>query len=209
MILYLIRHGQTASNRDGLGLGRDDVPLTEEGVRQAAALGSRLAEEPLDRILVSPLRRAVRTAELVAGERGIALEVRDELIELDVGLTEGLPFPEIRERYGDFLSQWQSDDCASVRMPGGESLDDVASRVRPLLAELREAPEQALAVVSHNFVLRVMLCELLTAPARQFRAMPLGLASVTTVILERGRVNVRSLNDRCHLEMLESSSRSG
>ncbi len=200
MILYLIRHGETASNRDGLGLGRGDVPLTDAGLQQAAALGARLAGEPLDRVLVSPLRRARRTAALIVGERGIPVEVRDELIELDVGETEGLSFPVIRERYGDFLAHWQGDDSATVRMPGGESLDDVARRIAPLVDEIPAWPDAAVAIVSHNFVLRLMLCRLLGVPAQRFRATPLGLASLTTVILERGRVSIRALNDRCHLE---------
>lgn len=205
MNLYLIRHGQTASNRDGLGLGRDDVPLTEEGLRQASALGARMTAEPLDRVLVSPLRRARQTAELVVGERDIPVEVRDELIELDVGETEGLAFAVIRERFGDFLARWQGDHPGPVRMPGGESLDDVAGRVAPLVAELRNSAESSLGLVSHNFVLRLVVCALLEVPAANFRAMPMSLASVTTIVLERGRVSVRSLNDRCHLEMLESS----
>jgi broad specificity phosphatase PhoE len=203
MILYLIRHGETSHNRDGLGLGRADVPLTARGLEQAAAVGARLADEPLDYILASPLQRAWRTAELVAGERGILIERRDELTELDVGETEGLPFPAIREQFGDFLSHWQGEGCASTRMPGGESLEDVAERVEPLLESLWERDEAGLAIVSHNFVLRVVLCRFLGIPLRQFRAMPLGLASITTVLLDRGRVSVRSLNDRCHLEMLE------
>ena len=205
MNLYLIRHGQTASNRDGLGLGRDDIALTAEGLRQAGALGARMAAEPLDRVLVSPLRRARQTAELIVGERDIPMEVRDELIELDVGETEGLTFAVIRERFGDFLARWQGDHPGPVRMPGGESLDDVAERVAPLVAELRDSPDSALALVSHNFVLRLVLCAVLGVPPENFRAMPIGLASLSTVVLERGRVSVRSLNDRCHLELLESS----
>lgn len=200
MMLYLIRHGETAANRDGIGLGRDDPPLTEKGIQQASALGSSLARAPIGRILVSPLRRTVRTAELVAGERSIPLERRSELVELDVGVTEGLPFSEIRERFGDFLAKWQGDECASVPMPGGESLDDVAARVAPVIAEARAWEGDALAIVSHNFVLRVILCRLLGIPLRNFRAMPLGLASLTTITLDSGRVNVRALNDRCHLD---------
>jgi broad specificity phosphatase PhoE len=169
-------------------------------VEQATALGARLSSTPINRVLVSPLQRAVRTAELVAGERDIPLERREELLELDVGVTEGLPFSEIRERFGDFLAHWQGEECASTRMPGGESLDDVGQRVAPLVEEIRGSTEEGLAVVSHNFVLRVMLCELLGVPHRQFRAMPLGLASLSTVLIERGRVNIRCLNDRCHLE---------
>src|SRR5262245_43646512 len=65
--LYLIRHGETPYNRDGLGLGRADVALTDLGERQAAALGRRFATVKLDKIICSPLQRARQTAAAVAG----------------------------------------------------------------------------------------------------------------------------------------------
>jgi probable phosphoglycerate mutase len=96
--IYLVRHGQTASNRDSLGLGRDDLPLTRLGERQAAALATRMKDVPLERILSSPLGRAHQTALALAAGRAVGVEMRSELLELDVGETEGLTFPQMRER---------------------------------------------------------------------------------------------------------------
>ena len=201
--LYLIRHGETAHNRDGLGLGRDDVPLTLVGERQASVLGLRLADVPIDRVFSSPLGRARQTAEAVVGGRGIPIEIRDELIEMDVGKSDGLTIVEVQKRFPEFLDLWRSDDCAAVKMPGGESLADIAERIGPFLTELRETPDQAVAVVSHNFVLKVMLCRLLDLELSKFRGLTVDVASLTTVSLRDGRVNVRALNDSCHLVSLE------
>ena len=205
MILYLVRHGETAYNRDGRGLGRSDIPLTEAGEQQAAALGARLATTRLDRIFTSPLLRARQTARAIAGERQIAMEPREELTEMDVGETDGLTMAEMRPRYPDFLRRWAGEECAAVRMPGGESLEDVRARLRPLMEELQvlsSAADATIAIVSHNFTLKVLFCELLRVELAKFRSFTLDLASLSTVVLREGRVSVRALNDRCHLMSL-------
>lgn len=199
MILYLIRHGETASNRDRLGLGRADVPLTETGERQAAAIGARLAREPIERILVSPLGRAVATANAVRGERPIELEVREELLELDVGVTEGMTFPDMRAQHPEFFAAWAGADGADTVMPGGESLRHVYDRVAPLIGELRAAPEAVLAVVSHNFVTRVAICLLLGLELDAWRTFSTDVASICSFELRDGRAIARALNDTCHL----------
>lgn len=203
MRLYLVRHGETAYNRDGLGLGRADVPLTEAGQRQAAALGRRFANVELTRVLSSPLGRALAVASAIADGR-VTVEGRQELIELDVGETEGLPFPEMRERYPDFLREWAGPDPENVCMPGGESLGHVAERLEPLLEEVRGWDVPAVALVAHNFVNRIAICRLLGLEVNAFRAVGTDVASVTTLGIERGRVAVISLNDTCHLRVEHS-----
>jgi broad specificity phosphatase PhoE len=206
VIIYLVRHGETAYNRDGLALGRADVPLTEAGRRQAAAVASRLAGRPLDHIYTSPLLRCTATAEAIAGERGISIEPRDELIELDVGETEGLVFPAMRERYAGFLREWAGPEGHLVRMPGGERLVDVEARLLPFLERMRtDRPHGAVAVVSHNFVIRVAVARWLGLPVSAFRSIAADIASVSTLrAREDGTIVVRSLNDRCHVAELES-----
>jgi broad specificity phosphatase PhoE len=203
VIVYLVRHGQTGHNRDGLGLGRADVPLTHLGERQAEAVAAHLAREPLARVFSSPLGRAQKTAAAIAAPQGIEVESRDALIEMDVGETEGMTFAAIRERYADFLELWASEGCASAVMPAGECLDDVARRLDPFIDELRALPDAAVAVVSHNFVIKVLLCRLLGLEINHFREITIDLASLTTITLHGERVNVRSLNDCCHLRLLE------
>lgn len=203
MNLYLVRHGQTAHNRDGVGLGRRDVPLTDIGEAQAAAVGARLASVRLDRVLSSPLLRAAKTADALAAGRGLAVESREALLEMDVGLTEGMPFAAVREQFPEFVAEWGGPDVAKALMPGGESLADLALRLAPLVGELRGCPPDAsVVVVSHNFVVKVLLCLFLDVELAAFRSFDIGLASVSTLSVRGARVNVVGLNDTCHLERL-------
>ncbi len=200
MRLFLVRHGQSTYNRDGLGLGREDPPLTDLGLRQTAAAVERLAGERVDRILTSPLERAAAIARGLAERTGAPLDTREELIEMDVGETEGLPFREMRERFPAFIEAWRAPDPADVVMPGGESLAQVAARLEPLVAELHALPdEDTVVAVSHNFVVRLLICRLLDLEVAAFRAFSLDLASVSTLSLRAGRTSLRTLNNRCHL----------
>ena len=200
MRLHLVRHGETAYNRDGLGLGRADPALTDRGLRQTAAAVEQLAGEPVDRILTSPLTRAATIARGLAERTGAPLSVREELTEMDVGETEHLPFREMGERFPGFIEAWRAPDPSDVVMPGGESLAQVAARLEPLVAELLTLPDDiAAVVVSHNFVLRLLICRLLGLEIAAFRAFSVDLASISTLSLRAGQASLRTLNDRCHL----------
>jgi broad specificity phosphatase PhoE len=203
VILYLVRHGETASNRDGLGLGRSDPALTPYGVLQAEAIAARLATEPLALVYSSPLSRAADVALAIAAQRGLAVEFTDTLLEMDVGDTEGMARDEARAAYPAFFEQWLAPAPETACMPGGESLTDVAVRVDAFLAALAGGPDDALAVVSHNFVLKVMLCRVLGLPLSAFRGIAVDLGSISTIMIRRERATVVSVNDTCHLPTLE------
>ena len=200
VILHLIRHGETEHNRIGVGLGHDDVALTELGKAQARALAERMEDAPLDAVFTSPLCRARQAADAIALAHGLAVEARDELLELDIGDTEGLPFAAVRERWPDFAARWLGEEVADAVMPGGESLRQLAARLVPLLGEIQGRPaESVVAVVAHNFVIKTILCQLLGVDLNSFRVFEVGLASVSTVSLRGGRATVVALNDTCHL----------
>ena len=74
MTIHLVRHGQTAHNREGQGLGHADVGLTELGVAQAEAVALRMAAEPVQRVLASPLERANFVARSIAAHHGLEAE---------------------------------------------------------------------------------------------------------------------------------------
>jgi broad specificity phosphatase PhoE len=126
--------------------GRTDVPLTEEGRRQAEALRPFLAGREFARVLTSPLSRAYETCRLA----GLAdrAEPRGELMEWDYGEYEGLTTPEIRERRPEW-NLWR-DGC-----PGGEMPAEVAARVDRVTSELRGLEGDAI-VFAHGHVLRVL-----------------------------------------------------
>jgi len=144
--ILLVRHGQTEWSRDGRHTGRTDVPLTEEGRGQAERLRKPLAARSFERVLTSPLRRALDTCRLAGlGDRA---ERRDELLEWDYGEYEGRTTASIHEQRGDWLL-WR-DGC-----PGGESAADVGARVDRVVAELRGLAGDA-ALFAHGHVLRVL-----------------------------------------------------
>ncbi len=199
--LLLVRHAETAHNRDGLVQGRADNPLSDLGLKQAAALAERLAPAPLDAIYSSPLVRARQTAEAIAASRGLPVTIEPDLIEMDVGEMEGLSGAELRERFPEFMKAWLSEDAGGAVMPGGESLVQVQARAIAVVERVVEQrPGGVVALVSHNFVLLSLLCAVLGLPLAQFRRLRQGVASIATVDALPGQWRLLGFNDRCHLE---------
>jgi broad specificity phosphatase PhoE len=156
--LWLVRHGRTAWN-DCRFLGRADLPLDPVGRAQARAAARALAAESVDAVWTSPLRRAGATAVEIVAAQPHALPPpveRPELIELDVGEWQGRP--------KGAMSIGRRDPEA--RLPGGESLTDVARRVGALagelLAELRRG--RRVVVVGHYFAGRLLHAALIGIP---------------------------------------------
>ncbi len=144
--IVLARHGETEWSRDLRHTGRTDVPLTAEGRGQAAALKPRLAGRSFDKVLVSPLSRAVETCELAG--LGARAERRDELVELDYGDAEGLTTAQLRERDPGWTI-WTHPT------PGAETFEQVEARLQPLIAELSSTSGD-IAIFAHGHILRVL-----------------------------------------------------
>jgi len=153
----LARHGQTEWSLSGQHTGTTDIPLTDEGRRQARALAERLAGRSFALVLSSPLARALETCRLAGlGDR---VEVREELREWEYGEYEGLTSREIREADpGWYLFD---DGC-----PGGETAEQVGARVDRAIEELRAADGDC-AVFGHGHCLRVLAARWLGLPARE------------------------------------------
>ncbi|HZQ38391.1 MAG TPA: histidine phosphatase family protein [Dehalococcoidia bacterium] len=199
--LLLVRHAETAHNRDGLVQGRADNPLSELGLQQAAALAARLSAAPLEAIYSSPLGRARQTAEAIAAPHALPVTIEPDLIEMDIGQMEGLSGAELRERFPEFMKAWLSEDAGAAVMPGGESLAQVQARAMAVIERVAARhPDGVVALVSHNFVLLAALCIVLGLPLQQFRRLRQGVASLATVDLLQGQWRLVGFNDRCHLE---------
>lgn len=199
--LLLIRHAQTGQNRDGIVQGQADNALSELGLRQAEALGARLAREPLSAVYASPLQRAQTTAAAVAKPHGVPVVPAPGLIEMDIGEMEGLTGAELRARFPAFLAAWTSEQAGAAAMPGGESLDQVQARATMAVAGVLSRHEAGvIAVVTHNFVLLTLLCHYLGLPLHHFRRLRQHVASVSRVDFAGERHRLISFNDICHLE---------
>jgi probable phosphoglycerate mutase len=164
---------------------RSDISLTENGEAQARALVPRLAEREFVRVLVSPLERARRTAEL-AGIDGDRIEIRAELLEVDYGEYEGLTTATIRET----VPGWTVWTHGS---PGGETVDEVGARLDPVIAELREADGDVL-VVAHGHVLRILAARWIDQPADHGARLALSTGTLSTLGFERETPVIRGWN---------------
>jgi 2,3-bisphosphoglycerate-dependent phosphoglycerate mutase len=156
--ILLARHGETNDNREPLRFqGFTDTPLNSVGLRQAAELATRVAEQPIASLWSSDLSRAHRTA-LIAGERiGLQPRLDPRLREGARGRWEGRLMIDVEREEPELYAAWRRGG-SDFRFPGGESLQDQQDRVSAALDEIRESGELPALVVCHGGCIRVMLC---------------------------------------------------
>lgn len=176
--VVLVRHGETEWSKAHRHTSFTDLPLTEVGQRQAAALGPVLAGRRFAAVVSSPRQRAGRTAEL----GGLAVTaVDDDLTEWNYGDYEGLTTQEIRGTRPDWLL-W-TDGC-----PGGESPTQVGARADRLLARIRPLlADGDVALVGHAHVLRVLSARWIGLPPSHGRLLRLDTATISTLGFEHER----------------------
>jgi broad specificity phosphatase PhoE len=185
--VWLVRHGETEWARLGRHTGRTDIRLTDLGRRQAMAVAAKLVGHRFALVLSSPLSRALDTARL-AGYRA-SVQTTDDLLEWDYGDDEGRTTPDIRvERPG--WSIW--DDGPK----GGESIEDVATRVARVIAQVREQPGDVL-LFAHAHVLRILTARWIEGAPTLGRSFELSTATVSVLGWEREQPTVERWNEAC------------
>lgn len=206
MRLLLIRHAESTGNRQRRLQGRADFPLTERGRRQAAELAAALSRLPVTAVSSSPIRRALKTAEAIAGRLGLKGDVQPALQEYDFGELSGLTWPEIRERRPRLIEQLLSDSADFPHYPGEEGREAFRERVCGALWAIadKHAAEEAVAVVTHAGPIAVFLLDVLQRGYQRPIPFTLDNASLTTVEITepqpfRPRAVLVGLNDTCHL----------
>ena len=192
-MIVLVRHGETAANRARLALGRADPALTDLGRTQAQALATLFAGSGIQRVVSSPLQRAVETATAIATALGCGVEVEPRLVEMDYGDWDQRSFGDLP---ADELARWRKD--ATFAPPGGESLTDVGKRVGPWCASLVGGP--TLIAVSHVSPIKAAALWAMDADPLLAWRMHLDVASVTRVDAPAdGRPSLLGFNDTSHL----------
>jgi probable phosphoglycerate mutase len=183
--LWLARHGETEWSRAHRHTGMTDIPLTDEGIRQAQALGRRLRDVHFDLVLTSPLLRARATAEEAGFDE---LETSDDLVEFDYGRYEGVTFADIqRERPGWNL--WR-DGC-----PEGETAVQVGARADRVLERVLMVSGRVL-VVSHGHTSRILGARFVGLPAEAGGSLALDVASLSMLGYEHDRPVILFWNER-------------
>jgi broad specificity phosphatase PhoE len=201
--LYLIRHAATPANLlkpAKLQGRRTDPDLAPVGLRQAAATRDFLAVRPIDVIYSSPLRRAMRTAETIAGPHGLHPLMVPDLTECDVGEWEGRSWDDIRATDPEGYAKYHSDPSVNGYR-GGENFRQVYDRATQAIDEILVRHEGAtVVVVSHHIVNRTYLAGVLGLGPAKARAVSLDNCGLSIVHHNRGKTSVATLNSVFHLQ---------
>ena len=159
--LLLLRHGETAWNRERRFQGWTDTPLSEAGLAQAEAAARELKEHALAAVYASPLQRARDTAALIAAPHGLEVETDPDFKEVSFGQWEGLTVDEVRERDAALYAAWVETPHL-VFPPEGESLAEARLRVLAGLERLRAGhPDAVVCLVAHGIPVRILILEAL------------------------------------------------
>ena len=197
-LLYIIRHGETDWNKAGRYQGQTDIDLNDEGRRQSAAVGRRMATVPLDALYASDLTRARETATALAGGRPVVAEPR--LREVHAGRCQGLLHTEICGQEPEYWAAVQQDPD-NTPFPDGESAVQLQQRAMACLEEIAARhPGGKVAVVTHGGVIKAIVAAVLGAPLAIRPRFSLENCSVTVVERRPDGWRLKSLNETAHLE---------
>ena len=202
--LILARHGETVWNVEKIYRGRRDVGLDKVGIKQAELLGKYLSNWELEAIYSSPLSRALDTANIVARYQKIGVHIAEGLIDFDYGEWQALPEQEAKRLYPTLHNDWH-DNPHKVRMPGGESLEDVRKRAIEVVNDVVSKYQVGVLLVSHRVVNKVLICSLLGLDNSHFWNINLDVGGITIFNYLDGRFVLTSHNDTSHLKELQKS----
>ncbi len=202
--IILVRHGETEWNVKEVFRGKIDVELNETGMRQAELLAEYLSYSKIDAVYSSPLKRALKTAELIASYHKLDVEIAPGLTDFDYGEWQGLPHQEVKKRYEELYAQWIKNPH-QMRMPAGESLNDVSERAINVVNEVVARYGGTVVLVSHRVVNKVLICALLGLVNSHFWNIRLDICGITTFTYENKRFILAEHNNASFLKPLHKT----
>ncbi len=197
--IILIRHGETAWNREKRFRGSYDVPLNDNGRAQARLCNDMLNSRKIDAVYSSPLSRTRETAELAIGRSDIQIQDEQGFIDIDYGDWTGNTEEEVKNKWPREFEKWKSKP-ESLRIPGGNTLEEVYNNgFNAMEAVALKHPGQTIAIFSHRVVNKLLV----------LGALGLGLDRFPFIIQDNCCINeferieqgylIRSLNDVSHM----------
>jgi probable phosphoglycerate mutase len=196
MILYCVRHGESAYNVEGRLQGQTDVKLSPLGLQHAAAIATALGKLEIDAIYASPLSRAMQTAGPLAAALKLPILEDARLKEINIGVFQGTLAVDLADRFPEEAARWRSQD-PDYRIPQGESRRELMIRAEAAFREIRASDHRQVAVVAHGGVLAAAFKALLGVPAER---NPFMLYNGSISMLDWGsQLKLMTLNQIDHL----------
>jgi len=198
--IYLLRHGETAYSQRGAYCGALDAELTPEGRQMAQFFAEAYRSIPWMDVYVSPMKRAVATAQPLCDALGLPMQIRDGLREISYGAWEDQEQDIVRQRYAEDYLRWQTDPAWNPPT-GGETAVQIAARALPIISEIESKYKSGnVLVVSHKATIRIMLCSLLGIDVGRYRdRINTPAASVSIVKFATYGPMLEVLSDRSYM----------
>jgi phosphoserine phosphatase len=200
--ILMVRHGHVDGIEPPRFRGRCELPLTELGRRQASATAARIAAgAKVAAVWTSPVERCVATARAIAEATGAPARVVEALNDLDYGDWTWLTHEAARAADPDLYDRWHSAP-ASVRFPGGESLQDLVLRAGDALrlaAAEGVGDGGVLVLVTHDSVGRAVLMQALDQPLSAYRRLLISPCGITEIDAAAAHTQVLGVNATEHL----------
>ena len=204
--IYVVRHGQTDFNLQGIVQGSGvDSSLNENGRAQAQAFFDMYGDVPFDKVYTSSLKRTAQTVTQFI-EKGIPHEVLPGLNEISWGTNEGQKItPEEDAYYHWMLQQWQDGNTA-LRIQGGESPDEVAARQMPVIEKITaNDKDETILICMHGRALRILMCQLLKYPLKSMDMFEHTNLCLYLLEFNGSHFSVKRYNDTTHLTNIKIS----
>jgi len=166
---YIVRHGETKWNKQNRIQGHTDVPLTENGIKQAKHCAEALKDKKIDFIYTSDLSRAVQTADEINKFHNLTLRKTKNLREFFAGDCEGVHRDEINDKFPEFVNG-RKEDYFNTPYPNGESYRDVQERAGKFIEEISEVKGEIL-IVAHQGINRVFIGKLIGLEDEEMRSI--------------------------------------
>lgn len=202
--LFIVRHGQTAWNKEKVFRGRVDIPLNEQGVKEAEAVGKALKNENITLVYSSPLSRAVQTAEPTAKMRGLAIIRLEGITDMNFGVWEGRRLEDVEKEDSERYRMWV-EQPHELAIPKGETLAEVQNRALNTVKEIvNKHPSESIMLVSHRVVCKLLVLGLMELGPDKFWNIQQDTACINLFAVKDGRTIMFKTNDTCHLASLKS-----
>jgi broad specificity phosphatase PhoE len=200
--IILARHGETDWNAEEVFRGRTDVELNKTGLKQAELLAENLSGQEIEAVYSSPLKRALKTAEMIASHHKLKVEIAPGLIDFGFGKWQGLHLREVKDKYDKLYQQW-AESPQLVQIPNGETLSEVRKRALAVVDEVVAKHRGRVVLVSHRVVNKVLICALLGLDNSHFWNIRQDTCGTTVFAYENRRFIMTKHNDTSYLRPLD------
>jgi broad specificity phosphatase PhoE len=202
--LIIVRHGHTALNDGDRFRGRTDTPLDEQGLREAEVTAKAIAGRwKLSAVYTSSVSRAHVTGEIIGKPFDLPAVDEPGILDMDYGEWTGLTFEEA-EAHSPEVYKICMERPSAFKPPKGESFEELRERsVAAVKSIAQRHPNQAVAIVTHNVVNRVILLGFLETTTDLFWRMHQGTCAINVLEYDGKGYGIELINDTSHIRNMK------